>query len=109
MLAVIAYDDVEDAIRIANNSHYGLSAQVAAATDQEALDVAARLRTGTVSVNGGVWMYMDVPFGGYKESGIGRQFGVQGFETFTETKVLGVASGKPSSTLAWGEVEKKAS
>lgn len=109
VLAVIAYDDVEDAIRIANNSNYGLSAQVAAGSDQEALDVAARLRTGTVSVNGGVWMYMDVPFGGYKQSGIGRQFGVQGFETFTETKVLGIASSKPSSTLAWGEVEKKAS
>lgn len=108
VLAVIAYDDIEDAIRIANNSSYGLSAQVAAGSDDEALAIARRLRTGTVSVNGGVWMYMDVPFGGYKQSGIGRQFGVQGFETFTETKVLGIASGKPSKTLAWGEVEKKA-
>ncbi|MCA8888020.1 MAG: aldehyde dehydrogenase family protein, partial [Parvularculaceae bacterium] len=109
VLAVIAYKDEDDAVRIANNSKYGLSASISAATEDEALDVAARLRTGTISVNGGVWMHMDVPFGGYKESGIGRQFGVQGFETYLETKVIGVPSGKASKTLAWGEVEKKTS
>ncbi|MCA8889104.1 MAG: aldehyde dehydrogenase family protein, partial [Parvularculaceae bacterium] len=109
VLAVIAYKDEDDAVRIANNSKYGLSASISAATEDEALDVAARLRTGTISVNGGVWMHMDVPFGGYKESGIGRQFGVQGFETYLETKVIGVPSGKASKTLAWGEVEKNTS
>jgi aldehyde dehydrogenase (NAD+) len=106
VLAVIPYEDEDDALAIANNSIYGLSAQVAAATDEEALAFARKLRTGTVTVNGGVWMHMDVPFGGYKQSGIGRQFGVQGFELYTEVKVLGVPSGKRSTSLAWGEVEK---
>ena len=107
VLAVIPYDDAEDALAIANNSVYGLSATVVAGTDDEALAFANRLRTGTVSVNGGVWMHMDVPFGGYKHSGIGRQFGLEGFESYLETKVIGVPSGGPSRTLAWGEVERK--
>ncbi|MEX1146741.1 MAG: aldehyde dehydrogenase family protein, partial [Sphingomonadales bacterium] len=106
VLAVIPYDGVDDAVRIANNSTYGLSANVSAATDEEAIAVANRLRTGTVSVNGGVWMHMDVPFGGYKQSGIGRQFGIQGFETFLETKVMAYPSGAKSKSLAWGEVEQ---
>ena len=104
VLAVIAYEDEADALRIANNSMYGLSASVTAATDEEALSFARKLRTGTVSVNGGVWMHMDVPFGGYKQSGVGRQFGVQGFELYLETKVLGVPAGRKSQTLAWGEL-----
>jgi aldehyde dehydrogenase (NAD+) len=106
VLAVIPYEDETDALAIANNSIYGLSAQVAAATDEEALNFARRLRTGTVTVNGGVWMHMDVPFGGYKQSGIGRQFGVIGFELYTEIKVLALPSGKPTNSLAWGEVER---
>jgi aldehyde dehydrogenase (NAD+) len=101
VLAVIPYEDVDDAVEIANNSIYGLSASVSAATDEEALDFAVRLRTGTVSVNDGVWMHMDVPFGGYKQSGIGRQFGVAGFEAYTEVKVLGVSTDRPSKTEAW--------
>ncbi|RFB06484.1 aldehyde dehydrogenase family protein [Parvularcula marina] len=110
VLAVIAYDDIDDAVRIANNSDYGLSASVSAATNEEAIAVAERLRTGTVSINGGVWMHMDVPFGGYKQSGIGRQFGIQGFETYLETKVFGIATGTASESLAWGDPgEKKAS
>jgi aldehyde dehydrogenase (NAD+) len=104
VLAVIPYDDEEEALAIANNSIYGLSATVVAATDDEAIHFASRLRTGTVSVNGGVWMHMDVPFGGYKHSGIGRQFGIEGFESYLETKIIAVPSGKPSRTLAWGEV-----
>jgi aldehyde dehydrogenase (NAD+) len=103
VLAVIPYADEADALAIANNSSYGLSATVAARTDEEAIRFAEKLRTGTVSINGGVWMHMDVPFGGYKQSGLGRQFGVEGFEHYLETKVLGIPSGKPSKTLAWGE------
>ncbi|MEW6599285.1 MAG: aldehyde dehydrogenase family protein [Pseudomonadota bacterium] len=106
VLAAIAYDDVEDALSIANDSIYGLSATVAAATDDEALAFARRLRTGTVGVNGGVWMHMDAPFGGYKQSGVGRQFGVQGFETFLETKLMAAPSGKPAKSLAWGEPDR---
>ena len=107
VLAVIPYDSEEEALEIANNSIYGLSAQVAAATNEEAYEFAKKLRTGTVSINNGTWMHMDVPFGGFKQSGIGRQYGRQGFEAYLEVKVLGIPSGQPSETLAWGEVEKK--
>jgi len=105
VLAVIPYDSEEEALEIANNSIYGLSAQVAAATNEEAYEFAKRLRTGTVSVNGGTWMFMDVPFGGFKQSGIGRQYGRQGFEEYLEIKVLGMPSGEESKSLAWGQVE----
>ena len=108
VLAVIPYDSEEEALEIANNSIYGLSAQVAAATNEEAYEFAKKLRTGTVSVNGGTWMHMDVPFGGFKQSGIGRQYGRQGFEEYLEIKVLGMPSGEASRTLAWGEVEREA-
>jgi aldehyde dehydrogenase (NAD+) len=107
VLAVIPYEDEEEALRIANNSIYGLSAQVAAATNEEAYEFAKKLRTGTVSVNGGTWMHMDVPFGGFKQSGIGRQYGRQGFEAYLEIKVLGIPTGEQSKTLAWGEVDDR--
>lgn len=107
VLAVIPYDSEEEALEIANNSIYGLSAQVAAATNEEAYEFAKKIRTGTVSINNGTWMAMDVPFGGFKQSGIGRQYGRQGFEEYLEIKVLGMPSGEKSGTLAWGEVEAK--
>ncbi|MEZ5737654.1 MAG: aldehyde dehydrogenase family protein [Novosphingobium sp.] len=107
VLAVIPYDTEDEALEIANNSIYGLSAQVAAATNEEAYEFAKRLRTGTVSINNGTWMHMDVPFGGFKQSGIGRQYGRQGFEQYLEIKVLGIPSGEKSKSLAWGEKEKK--
>ncbi|MGE0586803.1 MAG: aldehyde dehydrogenase family protein [Flavobacteriaceae bacterium] len=106
VLAVIPYDTKEEALEIANNSIYGLSAQVAAETNEEAYAFATKLRTGTVSVNNGTWMHMDVPFGGFKQSGIGRSHGRQGFEQYLEIKVLGIPSGEESKTLAWGEVEE---
>ena len=51
--------------------------------------VARRIRTGTIGVNGGIWYGADAPFGGYKESGIGRENGVEGFEEYLETKTIG--------------------
>ena len=60
----------------------------AGADDGRALAVARRVRTGTMSVNGGVWYSADVPFGGYGQSGIGREMGVAGFEEYLETKAL---------------------
>jgi aldehyde dehydrogenase (NAD+) len=106
VLAVIPYETEEEALEIANNSIFGLSASVVAATDEEAIAFANKLRTGTVSINGGVWMHLDVPFGGYKQSGLGRQFGLQGFEQYLETKVLGVSTTEKSKSLAWGEVKE---
>ncbi|NDH88838.1 MAG: aldehyde dehydrogenase family protein, partial [Actinobacteria bacterium] len=69
VLVAIPYDDDDDAVRIANDSIYGLSGHVFGANEERALAVARRIRTGTMSVNGGVWYSADVPFGGYRQSG----------------------------------------
>lgn len=87
VLVIMPHDGDDDAVRIANDSPYGLSGAVHGGADR-ARAVAARLRTGTVSVNGGVWYSADVPFGGYKQSGIGREMGVAGFEEYLETKAI---------------------
>ncbi|HEV7192606.1 MAG TPA: aldehyde dehydrogenase [Jatrophihabitantaceae bacterium] len=88
VLVVLAHDGDDDAVRIANDSPYGLSGAVTSADPQRAHDVAARIRTGTISVNGGVWFSADAPFGGYKQSGVGREMGVAGFEEYLETKLV---------------------
>ncbi len=90
VLVVIPYDDEEDAIRIANDSRYGLSGAVHSADLERAYRVATRLRTGTVAVNGGQWFGPDAPFGGYKESGIGREHGIEGFMEYLQTKTIGL-------------------
>ena len=86
---LIGYEDEEDAIRIANNSDYGLSGSVLSLDPERAKRIARRVRTGTVAVNGGSWYGPDVPFGGYKNSGLGRENGTAGFEEFLEIKALG--------------------
>jgi aldehyde dehydrogenase (NAD+) len=90
VLCVIPYDTEDDAVRIANDSDYGLSGAVTSASTERALAVARRVRTGTISVNGGAYFRRDVPFGGYKDSGIGRQSGREGFEGLLETKTMGL-------------------
>ncbi|HET9730553.1 MAG TPA: aldehyde dehydrogenase family protein, partial [Acidimicrobiia bacterium] len=90
VLAVIPFEDDDDAVRIANNSRYGLSGAVNSASLDRALAVARRIRTGTIAVNGGQWFGPDSPFGGYKESGLGREHGVPGFEEYLETKTIGL-------------------
>ena len=90
VLAVIRYEDDDDAVRIANNSTYGLSGAVTSKSLDRTMGVARRIRTGTVSVNGGLWFGPDSPFGGYKQSGSGREHGVAGFEEYLETKTLGL-------------------
>ena len=90
VLAVIRYEDDDDAVRIANNSTYGLSGAVTSASTDRAMAVARRIRTGTISVNGGMWFGPDSPFGGYKQSGAGREHGVEGFEEYLETKTVGL-------------------
>ncbi|WP_204801657.1 aldehyde dehydrogenase [Mycobacterium riyadhense] len=92
VLTVIAHDGDDDAIRIANDSPYGLSGTVYSADPDRAAGVAARLRVGTVNVNGGVWYSADAPFGGYKQSGNGREMGLAGFEEYLETKLVAVAA-----------------
>jgi aldehyde dehydrogenase (NAD+) len=88
VLCVIPYSDEDDAVRIANDSIYGLSGAVSSASEERALGVARRLRTGTVAVNGGQWFHVDTPFGGYKQSGVGRENGLMGLEEHLETKVI---------------------
>jgi aldehyde dehydrogenase (NAD+) len=88
VLVVIAHDGDDDALRIANDSPYGLSGTVYSADDARAQAFAARLRVGTVNVNGGIWYSADAPFGGYKQSGVGREMGVAGFEEYLETKLV---------------------
>jgi len=88
VLVVLPHDGDDDAVAIANDSPYGLSASVFSADRDRAMAAAGRLRTGTVGVNGGIWYSPDVPFGGYKQSGIGREMGVAGFEEYLETKVV---------------------
>ena len=91
VLTVIAHDGDDDAVRIANDSPYGLSGTVFSADPERAQAVAARMRVGTVNVNGGVWYSADVPFGGYKQSGVGREMGVAGFEEYLELKAIATA------------------
>jgi aldehyde dehydrogenase (NAD+) len=93
VLVVLPYRDDDDAVAIANNSIFGLSGTVFGTDVDRATAVARRLRVGTVSVNGGMWYGPDTPFGGYKQSGIGREMGVPGLEEYLETKTLAVPAG----------------
>src|SRR6201991_1716578 len=92
VLTVIAHDGDDDAVRIANDSPYGLSGTVFSGDPERAAGIAARMRVGTVNVNGGVWYSADMPFGGYKQSGIGREMGLAGFEEYLETKAIATAA-----------------
>jgi acyl-CoA reductase-like NAD-dependent aldehyde dehydrogenase len=86
VLAVIPFEDEEDAIRIANDSSYGLAGNVMSGSLERSLAVGRRLRAGFIGVNGGAPYGADVPFGGYKASGVGRQNGQAGFDQYTEIK-----------------------
>jgi len=87
VLCILPYDNEEDAIRLANDTIYGLAAGVWSADVERAKRVARRIRAGQVDINGGNFNPM-APFGGYKQSGHGREFGKFGFEEFQETKSL---------------------
>ena len=92
VLAILPYENEEEAIAIANDTPYGLSGYVSSGDLDHARRVASRLRTGNVHLNGAQGSF-DAPFGGYKQSGNGREWGVNGFEEFLETKaVLGYAA-----------------
>ena len=88
VLVVIPYDDEEHAIRIANDSIYGLAGNVMSGSLEHSLAVARRLRAGFIGLNGGTPYGADVPFGGYKASGVGRQNGTAGFDQYTELKSI---------------------
>ena len=87
VLSIITYKDEEEAVRIANDSLYGLAGGVWAGSEEHALKVARRLRTGQVDINGGAFNQL-APFGGYKQSGNGRENGKPGLEEFLEYKAM---------------------
>ncbi|MFJ1598231.1 aldehyde dehydrogenase [Streptomyces sp. NPDC088261] len=89
VLVVIPYDDDNDAVRIANDSPYGLSGGVWTADTGRGVEIARRVRTGTFSVNGAAPNF-DTPFGGYKASGVGREFGAAGLGQYLELKSIAV-------------------
>ena len=87
VLVIICCDDEEDAVRIANQSIYGLGGAVWSGDAERAMRVARRLRTGQVDINGGAFNLL-APFGGYKQSGNGREYGTHGYLEFLETKAI---------------------
>jgi betaine-aldehyde dehydrogenase len=89
VLAVIAYDDDEAAVAVANDSPYGLSGSVWSGDEERALAVARRMRTGMVSINGRPQAF-GTPFGGFKQSGVGREMGPEGFRAYLEVKSVAV-------------------
>ena len=90
VLSVLAYEDEENAVQIANDSEYGLSGAVWSGSEERAVGVARRIRTGTLGINGGNWFGPDSPFGGYRQSGVGREMGLEGFAEYLETKTIGI-------------------
>jgi aldehyde dehydrogenase (NAD+) len=87
VLSMIPYDDEDEAIRIANDTPYGLSGYVSCADLDKARSIASRMRTGMVHING-AWLDSAAPFGGYKQSGNGREWGAHGIEEFLEVKSI---------------------
>ena len=87
VLSIIPYEGIDQAVEIANDTIYGLAGAVFAADKDTAISIAKRIRTGQVTVNGGAFN-PNAPFGGYKQSGVGRELGDYGFEEFLEIKSL---------------------
>src|SRR4029077_17601203 len=86
VLVVIPYEDEDDAVRIANDCVYGVAGNVMSSSLDPSLAVARRLRAGFIGLNGTAGYGADVPFGGYKDSGVGRQNGIEGFHQYMEVK-----------------------
>ena len=93
MLTVIPYQDEDEAVRIANDSDFGLAGSVFTDDTDRGLAIAARIRTGTFGVNQGYTMDPFAPFGGVKGSGYGRELGREGLDGYLDTKSIAVAGG----------------
>ncbi|MBL7492183.1 aldehyde dehydrogenase [Frankia sp. AgB1.9] len=98
VLSFIAYGDVDEAVRIANDSQYGLSGGVWTGDPARGLAVAKRVRTGSIAINGAYPPFPLVPFGGFKQSGLGRELGPEGLASFLEIRSIGL----PPALLADG-------
>jgi aldehyde dehydrogenase (NAD+) len=93
VLSVIPYDGDAEAVRIANDSDYGLCGGVYTADNDRGLGIARQVRTGTYMVNSSIPIDFSSPFGGYKDSGMGREFGEDGLELFLEKKTINLPAG----------------
>jgi aldehyde dehydrogenase (NAD+) len=93
VLCVIAYDSEDEAIAIANNTIYGLSGEVSSADVDRAFEVAKRMRTGNVTINGKSHFGITSPFGGTKQSGLGYRNGDEGYREYLEAKTIGMPDG----------------
>ncbi len=87
MVSFIAYDGIDDAVRKANDTIYGLHGAVYTADPERGYEIARRVRSGSVAVNG---LIVDpkMPFGGFKQSGLGREGGIEGLDPYLETKTV---------------------
>ncbi len=92
VLAVIPYDGEDEAVRIANDSDYGLSGTVWTQDVERGIDIARRVRTGTYTVNGFMLEFCS-PFGGFKSSGMGRELGPEGLRAYLEPKSISLPAG----------------
>ena len=101
VLVVIKFSDDDDAVRIANDSIFGLGGSVWSGDDERAMKIAKRLRTGTVWINEYHLLSDRAPFGGYKQSGIGREFGPEGIKEYTEAKHIHIDEIKDRSKKFW--------
>jgi aldehyde dehydrogenase (NAD+) len=90
VLVVIPFEDDADAIRIANESEYALGGSILSGDKDRAMHMAHKVQSGAMSVNGGMSITGDLPFGGFKSSGMGREWGREGIEEFLDTKVIAV-------------------
>ena len=88
VLVIIPFDDDGEAVRMANDSAFGLAGAVLSGSTERGMAIARRTRTGSIGVNGGMFYGADAPFGGYKSSGVGRQCGIEGFQQYLETKTI---------------------
>jgi acyl-CoA reductase-like NAD-dependent aldehyde dehydrogenase len=98
VLTVLTYRDEAEAVRIANGVEFGLSGAVFGGDDEHVLNIARKIKSGTVSLNNGITVDISVPFGGVKQSGYGRELGPEGLEAFHETRTIFI-DGEPLITL----------
>ena len=98
VLTVLTYHDEDEVLRIANDVEFGLSGAVYSTDQDRALEMARKIRSGTVSLNNGLTMDIGVPFGGVKQSGYGRELGPEGLEAYLETRTIFI-DGEPVRTL----------
>jgi aldehyde dehydrogenase (NAD+) len=96
VLSILPYDDEDQAVEIANGTMYGLHGAVWSSDPERALRLARRLRTGMVDINGAPFNFA-APFGGYKQSGVGREIGAHGIEEFCEVKSIQLPEGAADS------------